>query len=698
MTHKKNAFMLLIAGFVIFACNSQLQASQMTDGQNFIIKQVLGGGIIPADESGDITPIGTLGQSVAVIGKSDQTNPDIVQYAGFWYSIKEMDDPIVSFMMTDRDITVNSESDEDTIEAILGLNLAAAKNITVTVKVTTTPNEDCDFTDFTVTNGTVSNANLITAVFEQNDIDNDQISISIINDELIEGTETIQLQIINVEGDAYIGSLDTLSINIPANDSFPITGAVSYMGSQTGELVVIATNNITGEKIDDFSVDWTTQTTKVDYSLNVAPGNYTILAFIDSVSGTNDAKDTWEACGVYTNVAHDVGEAISFEIKDADKRYHDPYIEDEETDEYASWKSNYPTLGGPGADDDQDGYSNFQEYLNGTDPSVQNNPYEYDGYDSKTDNRTHTLTKPYQIISTYPLKPQAQLNVGDKDSYFLVDVNYTTSDYNKQFSVNKNNAGTTGLGLVVHFNNTHFELADVFNELTNNLQNESKNLTLVEEQPDDDNNIRDFEDTTSILKISWLNTNSSWPSVYTSMVEEDLPIRLCTLKFKVKSESQGLTYGDTSIIRFSAQTNDLRYEFYASPTVVEYNPFNFDVDGNGVVDALTDGIQVIRYMFDLIDEEDMSQAEDIGPNATRTTSLEIYDYIATGDNGSCLDVDRDDIVNAQSDGLMILRYMFNLKEILTENALAEDNNKTAADIIPYIEQYMPRQGSDKLTP
>jgi hypothetical protein len=106
------------------------------------------------------------------------------------------------------------------------------------------------------------------------------------------------------------------------------------------------------------------------------------------------------------------------------------------------------------------------------------------------------------------------------------------------------------------------------------------------------------------------------------MVEEDLPIRLCTLKFKVKSESQGLTYGDTSIIRFSAQTNDLRYEFYASPTVVEYNPFNFDVDGNGVVDALTDGIQVIRYMFDLIDEEDMSQAEDIGPNATRTTSLE----------------------------------------------------------------------------
>jgi hypothetical protein len=676
MTRIKKAFKLLIAGFVFLACFNPLQAAQKTDGQCFITNEVLGGGILPAVEAVDIT--GTLGQSLAIIGNSNSNQ--FTQNAGFWYALKQKSGlPIVSFMT--HDVVLQNESLDKDIK--IGLSKPSETPITVTVSVTTSPN--CNNSDYTISNLTSVNTSEFIVVLDGSTT-NEEISVQIIDDNDIEADESIQLRISNVEGDnAVIGNLNTLTFTIPENDAFPITGTVKYMGSQTGSLIVQALDSQTGVKVDEFPSEWTTQTTELDYALEVAPGNYTILAFIDSASGDTGNKETWEACGVYTNVANDVDEAINITMDDPENRYKDQYSE--ETDSYKDWIANFPNIGGPGADFDEDGYSNFQEFINGTNPTQDNPAYAFDGYDPGTDTRTSDLSRPYQMITTNPLKPQTQMG---ENASFLVDINYTTSDYNDEFTVNKNNGGTTGLGLLVHFNSSEFELAAVYNPLTDNLAQALSTLTNVVDEGEFDDG---YDDTDKMVSINWLNTSSTWP------YNKNLPIRLCTLKFTVKANLQGLEYGDTSVIRFTAQDMDVRYDFYASPSIVEFNEFNFDIDGNGTVDALTDGIQIVRYMFELLDEEDTSIATDTGEYATRTTVQEIYDYIHNG--RSCLDIDKNGEPKAQSDGLMLLRYMFELwtKESLIENAIGPNaQNTTADEVIPYIEQYMPREGSDKLKP
>ena len=52
-----------------------------------------------------------------------------------------------------------------------------------------------------------------------------------------------------------------------------------------------------------------------------------------------------------------------------------------------------------------------------------------------------------------------------------------------------------------------------------------------------------------------------------------------------------------------------------------------DVDGNGAVGALTDGILVLRYMFGLRGQSLIQGA--IGAGATRTTAAEIESYLSS---------------------------------------------------------------------
>ena len=54
---------------------------------------------------------------------------------------------------------------------------------------------------------------------------------------------------------------------------------------------------------------------------------------------------------------------------------------------------------------------------------------------------------------------------------------------------------------------------------------------------------------------------------------------------------------------------------------------SLDVDGNGVADALTDGLLILRYLFGLRDDALIAGA--VGPLATRSTAADIQTYIAS---------------------------------------------------------------------
>ena len=111
-----------------------------------------------------------------------------------------------------------------------------------------------------------------------------------------------------------------------------------------------------------------------------------------------------------------------------------------------------------------------------------------------------------------------------------------------------------------------------------------------------------------------------------------------------------------------------------------------DVDGNGKYDALTDGLIVLRYMFGLTGPSLTSGA--VGNGATRSDPSAVLAYL----NGvrAWLDVDDNQQVDALTDGLMILRYMFGLRGAsLTDGALGSGAARNTSQIESYIQSLMP---------
>jgi hypothetical protein len=104
-------------------------------------------------------------------------------------------------------------------------------------------------------------------------------------------------------------------------------------------------------------------------------------------------------------------------------------------------------------------------------------------------------------------------------------------------------------------------------------------------------------------------------------------------------------------------------------------------------DALTDGLLVIRYLFGLSGSALINGA--VGPTATRTTPMQIGDYLT--DIKPALDVDGNGQADALTDGLLIIRYLFGLRgNSLVAGAVDPlATRKTASEIESYIQSLMP---------
>ncbi len=115
---------------------------------------------------------------------------------------------------------------------------------------------------------------------------------------------------------------------------------------------------------------------------------------------------------------------------------------------------------------------------------------------------------------------------------------------------------------------------------------------------------------------------------------------------------------------------------------LRHDPFaggaqGFDVDGNGVVDALTDGIIIIRYMFGFLGPALIQSA--IAPDATADGPA-IETHMA-GLNPT-LDADGNGAVDALTDGIIIIRYMFGFRgPALIQSALAPNATNTTSALV-----------------
>jgi hypothetical protein len=114
---------------------------------------------------------------------------------------------------------------------------------------------------------------------------------------------------------------------------------------------------------------------------------------------------------------------------------------------------------------------------------------------------------------------------------------------------------------------------------------------------------------------------------------------------------------------------------------------SLDIDGNGEYDALTDGLLLLRGMFLLSGDALISNA--VASDAVYKTSDEVTSRIDM--LGDLVDIDGNGKVDALTDGLVILRYLFNLRgDVLINDVIASDATvKTAGDVGGKIESLMP---------
>jgi hypothetical protein len=104
--------------------------------------------------------------------------------------------------------------------------------------------------------------------------------------------------------------------------------------------------------------------------------------------------------------------------------------------------------------------------------------------------------------------------------------------------------------------------------------------------------------------------------------------------------------------------------------------FNLDVDGDGQVTPLGDGLMVIRKLFGDTFAGEALTSKAISPDATRDTD-QITAYIQSGIDNGLLDIDRDGAITPLGDGLMIIRSLFGDETFagsaLTSKAISPDS-------------------------
>jgi hypothetical protein len=112
-----------------------------------------------------------------------------------------------------------------------------------------------------------------------------------------------------------------------------------------------------------------------------------------------------------------------------------------------------------------------------------------------------------------------------------------------------------------------------------------------------------------------------------------------------------------------------------------------DLDGDGQYDALTDGLLLLRDMFGLDGSPLVTGT--IAADAAYTESFDIESRIAT--LGDLADIDGNGTVDALTDGLLTLRYLFGLQgDTLIDGVVAGDATKTTAEEIEaHLETLMP---------
>jgi hypothetical protein len=245
----------------------------------------------------------------------------------------------------------------------------------------------------------------------------------------------------------------------------------------------------------------------------------------------------------------------------------------------------------------------------------------------------------------------------------VLEVSYDTSDSNNQL---------TGIGMRVHFNSSLLG----FKEITNLIE---QDIIVSGDGPHNDED--DFDNdplTDKYISFGWASLFGNWPNV-------ELPIVLMNIAFDVFDTIDTDAIAETNI-NFSKTAFTVGYEFEAENYNLELKTASWDFDGSGHADALTDGLMMLRYCFGLRGDSVTTSAMAIdSPMNSEQVVTEIESAL------DMANIDDDGEVRALTDGLILLRYLFDLRgdQLTAATVSLTANRSSNKEIEAYIEAYMP---------
>ena len=117
--------------------------------------------------------------------------------------------------------------------------------------------------------------------------------------------------------------------------------------------------------------------------------------------------------------------------------------------------------------------------------------------------------------------------------------------------------------------------------------------------------------TDQFVLVAWIDIGENWPG--------SEPVTLFNANFTTTD-----IFSDSTVIRFSGSSTAQGYDFAWIPATIQLGIViepTLDVDDNGQVDALTDGLLILRYLFGFRGQTLISSA--VALNANRSTAIEL---------------------------------------------------------------------------
>ena len=195
------------------------------------------------------------------------------------------------------------------------------------------------------------------------------------------------------------------------------------------------------------------------------------------------------------------------------------------------------------------------------------------------------------------------------------------------------------------------------------------------------NDAEDFDSDPSTDKYvigAWAAFGGAWAVT--------LPTDLLTVTFTVNDVDSASTD-----INFSSTSTAVGYEFAPTSYSMDIIEGSFDFDGNGTYDALTDGLLFLRYAFDFTGSD---VTDGVVANDSSMTNAEILASLETA-KGSFGDIDGNGVVDALTDGILLIRSLFGFSgdalisgavgDSTTTGAVGDATRTTAAEIQTYID-------------